>query len=101
MTCPIDFVTELPNGEFVNSCWRNSVSKMVIKCAAVRTKRKAVRTLEEFYFSRELHLQSRLQAHLNELEKQEFPRASSAMSSKLRPDAYIFSSDDLYSKGHI
>jgi hypothetical protein len=42
MTCPIDFATELPNGEFVSSCWHNSVSKMVIERAAVQTRRKAV-----------------------------------------------------------
>ena len=34
----------------VSSCWRNSVSKMMIKSAVVRTRRKAVRTLKEFYF---------------------------------------------------
>jgi hypothetical protein len=67
---------------FVSSCWRNSVSKMVIKSAAAWTRRKAVRTLEELYFSRESHLQSRLQARLDELDKQEFPRAS----SEIRPD---------------
>jgi hypothetical protein len=92
MTRPIDFVTELPKGEFVSSYWRNSVSKMVIKSAAVRTRRKAVRTLEEFYFFRE----PRLQAHPNELEKQEFPRASSIVSSELHPNAYVFLSGDVY-----
>jgi hypothetical protein len=86
MTRPIDFVTELPNGEFVSSCWHNSVSKMVIKSAAAWTRRKAIQTLEEFYFSKEPRLQSRLQAHPDELNKQEFPRASSAVSPKLRPD---------------
>jgi hypothetical protein len=69
----------------VSSCWRNSVSKMVIKSAAAWTRRKAIRTLEELYFSREPRLQSRLQARLDELDKQEFPRASSA-SSEIRPD---------------
>jgi hypothetical protein len=91
MTRPIDFVTELPKGEFVSSCWRNSVSKMVIKSATVRTRRKAVRTL-----SRESHLQSRLQARLDELYKQEFPRALSAVSSELRSVAYVFLSEDFY-----
>jgi hypothetical protein len=75
MTRPIDFVTELPKGEFVNSCWCNSVSKMVIKSATIRTRRKAVRTLEEFYFSKEPRLQSCLQACPDELDKQEFSRA--------------------------
>ena len=92
MTRPIDFVTELPNGEFVSFCWRNSVSKMIIKCATVRTRRKVVRMLEEFYFFRE----SRLQACSNELDKQEFPRASSAVSSELRPGTYVFLFEDLY-----
>jgi hypothetical protein len=68
--------------EVVSSCWRNSVSKMVIKSAAARTRRKAVRTLEELYFSRV----PRLQAHPDELDKQEFLRASSVVSPKLRPD---------------
>jgi hypothetical protein len=90
MTRPIDFVTELPKGEFVSSCWRNSVSKMVIKSAVAWTRRKAVRMLEELYFSREPRLQSclqsRLQARPNELNKQEFPRASSVVSSEIRPD---------------
>ena len=96
MTRPIDFVTELPKGEFVSSCWRNSVSKMVIKSAAIQTRRKAVQTLEEFYFFKEPRLQSCLQACLNELNKQEFPRASSTVLSKLYPDAYVFSSDYFY-----
>jgi hypothetical protein len=86
MTCTIDFVTELPKGEFVSSCWRNSISKMVIKSAVARTRRKAVRTLKELYFSREPRLQSCLQARLDKLNKQEFPRASSTVSPKLRPD---------------
>jgi hypothetical protein len=86
MTRPIDFVTELPKGEFVSSCWRNLVSKMVIKSAAAWTRRKAVQTLEELYFSREPRLQSRLKVRPNELDKQEFPRASSAVSSEIRPD---------------
>jgi hypothetical protein len=38
MTRPIDFVTELPKGEFVSSCWCNLVSKMVIKSAAAWTR---------------------------------------------------------------
>jgi hypothetical protein len=63
---------------------------MVIKSAIVWMRRKAVHTLEEFYFSREPCLQSHLQARLDELDKQEFPKASSAMSSELRPDAYVF-----------
>jgi hypothetical protein len=70
----------------VSSCWRNSVSKMVIKSAAAWTRRKAVRTREELYFSREPCLQSRLQARPDELDKQEFSRASSAVSSEIRPD---------------
>ena len=69
---------------------------MVIKCVAVWTRRKAVWMLEEFYFSREPHLQSRLQVRPNELDKQEFPRASSAVLFELRPNAYIFSFDNLY-----
>jgi hypothetical protein len=68
----------------------------VIKSAAIRTRRKAVRTLEEFYFSNESRLQSCLQARPNELDKQEFPRVLSIVSSKLHPDTYIFSSDDFY-----
>ena len=52
--------------------------------------------LEEFYFFREPYLQSRLQAHPNEHDKQEFSKASSAVSSELHPNAYIFSSDDFY-----
>jgi hypothetical protein len=55
---------------------------MVIKSAAAWTRRKAIRTLEELYFSKE----PRLQARLDELDKQEFPRASSAMLSEIRPD---------------
>jgi hypothetical protein len=86
MTRPIDFVTELPKGEFVSSCWRNSISKMVIKSAVAWTRRKAVRTLEELYFYREPHLQSRLKVRPNELDKQEFPRASSVVSSEIRLD---------------
>jgi hypothetical protein len=82
MTRLIDFVTELPKGEFVSSCWRNSVSKMVIKSATAWTRRKAVQMLKELYFSRV----PRLQAHLDELNKQEFPRASSAVSSEICPD---------------
>ena len=69
---------------------------MVIKCAAVRTKRKAVRTLKEFYFFKEPCLQSHLQARPDKIEKQESPRASSAVPSESRPDAYVFSSDNLY-----
>jgi hypothetical protein len=61
---------------------------MVIKSAAARTRRKAVRTLEKFYFFRESRLQSRLQARPDELDKQEFPRASSAVLPKLRPDDF-------------
>jgi hypothetical protein len=82
MTRPIDFVTELPKGEFVSSCWRNSVSKIVIKSAAAWTRRKAVRTLEELYFSKE----PRLQARPDKLDKPEFPRASSTVSSEIRSD---------------
>ena len=41
--------------------------------------------LEEFYFFRE----PRLQARLDEPEKQEFSRASSTVSSELRPNAYV------------
>ena len=73
-----------------------SVSKIVIKSAVVQTRGKAVWTFEEFYFFREPCLQSRLQAHSDELDKQEFPRALSIVSSELRPDIYIFSSDDFY-----
>jgi hypothetical protein len=80
----------------VSSCWHNSVSKMVIKSAIVRTRRKAVWTLEEFYFSQETHLQSRLQVCPDKLDKQEFPRALFAISSKLRLNAYVFSSNDFY-----
>ena len=69
---------------------------MVIKCATVRMRRKAIRTREEFYFFREPRLLSHLQARLDELDKQEFLRASSAVSSELRLDAYIFLSNDLY-----
>ena len=50
MTRPIDFVTKLPKEEFVSSYWCNSISKMVIKSAAVQTRRKVVRTLKEFIF---------------------------------------------------
>jgi hypothetical protein len=63
----------------VSSCWHNSVSKMVIKSVAVRMRRKAVRMLEEFYFSKEPHMQFCLQARPDELDKQEFPRASSVV----------------------
>jgi hypothetical protein len=66
----------------ISSCWRNSVRKIVIKSAAAWTRRKAVRTLEELYFSREPHLQARS----DELDKQEFPRALSVVSSEIRPD---------------
>ena len=90
MTRPIDFVTELPNWEIVSFCWCNLVSKMVIKCAAIRTRKKAVQMFEEFYFSREPRLQSRLQARQDELDKQEFLRVLSAVSSELRPDTYVF-----------
>ena len=83
-------------GVCVSFCWRNLVSKMRIKCAAVRTRRKAVRTLKEFYFSREPCLQSCLQARLDELDKKKFLRASFAVSSELRLDTYVFLSDDLY-----
>jgi hypothetical protein len=69
---------------------------MEIKSAAVRMRRKAVRMPEEFYFSREPRLQSHLQAHPDELDKQEFPRTSSAVSSELDLDTYVFSSDNLY-----
>jgi hypothetical protein len=72
-----------------SSCWRNSISKMVIKSVVVQT-------LEEFYFFKEPRLQSRLQARLDELNKQEFPKASSAMSSEHRPDTYVFLSNDIY-----
>ena len=48
--------------------------------------------LEEFYFSRE----PRLQARPDKLDKQEFPRVSSAMSSELCLNAYVFSSNDFY-----
>jgi hypothetical protein len=92
MTRPIDFVTELPEEEFVSSCWSNSISKMVIKSAAVRMRRKAIRSLEEFYFSRKPCLQARS----DKLDKQEFPRSSSAVSSELHLDAYVFLSDDFY-----
>jgi hypothetical protein len=98
MTRPIDFVTELPKREFVSSCWHNSVSKKVIKSAAARARRKAILTLEEFYFSRKPHLQSRLQARLDELVKQEFPIALYAVSSKLHPDAYVFLSEMVISR---
>jgi hypothetical protein len=74
---------------------------MVIKSAAVRTRRKVIRTLEEFYFSREPHLQSRLQARLDELNKQEFPRASSVVSFELHLDAYVFLFENFYRKCHI
>ena len=96
MTHPINFFTKLPNEEFVSFCWRSLVSKMVIKCAAVQTRRKAVQTLKEFYFSREPRLQSCLQACPDELNKQEFLKASSTVSSELHPDPYVFSYDDLY-----
>jgi hypothetical protein len=92
MTHPIDFVTKLPKGELVSSCWRNSVSKMVIKSVAIQTRRKVVKMLKEFYFSKEPHLQARP----NKLDMQEFPRASFAVSSELCPNAYVFLSDDLY-----
>jgi hypothetical protein len=69
---------------------------MVIKSAVIRTRRKAIRMLEEFNFFKEPHLQSRLQAHLDELDKQEFPRASSIVSSELRPNAYVFLSYNFY-----
>jgi hypothetical protein len=36
----------------VSSCWRNSVSKMVIKSAAAWTRRKAVRTRRIIFFQR-------------------------------------------------
>jgi hypothetical protein len=70
---------------------------MVIKGAAVRMRRKVVRTLEEFYFFKE----PRLQARLDELDKQEFPRALSAVSSELRSVAYVFLSEDFFQKSHI
>ena len=60
MTCPIDFVTELPKEKFVSSYWRNLVSKMVIKSVVVQTRRKAIQTLEKFYFCKEPRLQSYL-----------------------------------------
>ena len=69
---------------------------MMIKSAAVRTRRKVVQTLEEFYFSREPHLQSRLQARPDKLDKQEFPRASFTVSFELCPDANVFLSDNYY-----
>jgi hypothetical protein len=65
---------------------------MVIKGAAVRMRRKAVRTLEELYFFKE----PRLQAYLDELDKQEFLRALFAVSSELRSVAYVFLSEDFY-----
>ena len=68
----------------------------MIKSIVVRTRRKAVQMLEEFYFSREPRLQSHLQACLDELDKQELPRALSAVSYELRLDAYVFLSNDLY-----
>ena len=86
MTHPIDFVTKLLKRVFVSSYWGNSVRKIVIKSTVVQTRRKAVWTLKEFYFSREPRLQSRLQACQNKLDKQEFPRDSSVVSSELRPD---------------
>jgi hypothetical protein len=55
---------------------------MVIKSAAARTRRKAVWMLKELYFFRA----PRLQARSDELDKQEFPRASSIVSPKLCPD---------------
>ena len=69
---------------------------MVIKSVVVQTRRKAVQMLKEFYFFREPRLQSRLQARLDKLDKQEFLRASSAMSSELCPNAYVFLFDDFY-----
>jgi hypothetical protein len=56
---------------------------MVIKSATVQMRRKTIRTLEEFYFSKEPRLQSHLQACPNELDKQEFLRASSAVNSNV------------------
>jgi hypothetical protein len=75
-----EFFTNLNFIANVSSCWHNLVSKMVIKSVVVRMQRKAIRTLEEFYFSREPRLQSHLQARLDELDKQEFLRASSVVS---------------------
>jgi hypothetical protein len=66
---------------------------MVIKSAAVRTRRKVV---QNSIFFRKPRLQSHLQARSDELNKQEFLRASSAVSFELRPDAYVFLSDDFY-----
>jgi hypothetical protein len=65
---------------------------MVIKSVVVRMRRKVVRTFEELYFCKEPCLQARP----NELNKQEFPKASSAVSSELRLDAYVFLSNDFY-----
>jgi hypothetical protein len=58
----------------------------VIKSAAAWMRRKVVWTIEELYFSREPRLQSRLHARPDELDKQEFPRASSVVSSEIRSD---------------
>jgi hypothetical protein len=55
---------------------------MVIKSAAAWTRRKAIWMLEELYFSREPSLQARP----DELDKQEFSRASSAVSSEICSD---------------
>jgi hypothetical protein len=59
---------------------------MVIKSAAAWMRKKVVRTLEELYFFRKPRLQSRLQARSDELDKQEFLRVSSAVSSEIRLD---------------
>jgi hypothetical protein len=91
-----EFFTNLNFIANVSSCWHNLVSKMVIKSVVVRMQRKAIRTLEEVYFSREPRLQSHLQARLDELDKQEFLRASSVVSYELYTDAYVFSSYDFY-----
>ena len=86
----------IPYSQNVCFCWCNSVSKVMIKSAAIWMRRKAIRMLEKFYFFIKPRLQSRLQARPDELDKQEFPRALSAVLSELRSYAYVFSSNDFY-----
>jgi hypothetical protein len=118
VTRQIDFVIELPKGEFVSSCWRNSVSKMVAKSAKIHHPCKCCLDVKKghpdarriLFFprasfaisfaickpvwtrsitknSREPHLQSHLQARLDEIDNQEFLRASSAISFAPHPNA--------------
>jgi hypothetical protein len=59
--------------------------RFIIHASAVRTGSKGFWTLKEINFFREPCLQSSLQAYLDEINKQENPRASSAP----RPDVLL------------